>query len=114
MVITALSVIPMICYFVFYSFLFSGMKRRRDASAAMIIALVAFFAYLLTNLIVLYASRIREYYADQGSAELTGKPYTLASTLYKIVSSTRIDKDSLKSIEGMKAFFATDPSRALH
>ncbi len=112
-VITALSVIPMICYFVFYSFLFSGMGQRRDASAAMVIALVAFFVYLLTNLTVLYASRIREYYADQGSAELTGKPYTLASALYKIVSSTRIDKDNLKSIEGMKAFFATDPSRAL-
>lgn len=93
--------------------MFSGTGQRRDASAAMIIALVAFFVYLLTNLTVLYASRIREYYADKGSAELTGKPYTLASALYKIVSSTRIDKDSLKSIEGMKAFFATDPSRAL-
>lgn len=113
-VITALSVMPMICYYVFYSFLFSGTgQRREDASAAMIIALVAFFVYLLTNLTVLYASRIREYYADKGSAELTGKPYNLASALYKIVSSTRIDKDSLKSIEGMKAFFATDPSRAL-
>jgi len=51
-VITALSVIPMICYFVFYSFLFSGTGQRRDASAALIIALVAFFAYLLTNLTV--------------------------------------------------------------
>lgn len=112
-VITALSVIPLICYFVFYSFLFSGMGRRRDASAAMAIALVALVVYLITNLTVLYASRIREYYADKGSAELTGKPYTLASALYKIVSSTRVDKERLKSIEGMKAFFATDPSRAL-
>jgi len=111
-VITTLSVIPMICYFVFYSFLFSSMGRRRDTSAAMAIALVAFVVYLITNLLVLYASRIREYYADRGSAELTGKPYTLASALYKIVCSTRIDKERLKSIEGMKAFFATDPSRA--
>lgn len=111
-VITTLSVVPMICYFVFYSFLFSSMGRRRDASAAMAIALVAFVVYLITNLLVLYASRIREYYADRGSAELTGKPYTLASALYKIVCSTRIDKERLKSIEGMKAFFATDPSRA--
>ncbi|MDI6860045.1 MAG: zinc metalloprotease HtpX [Methanocellales archaeon] len=111
-VITTLSVIPMICYFVFYSFLFSSMGRRRGASAAMAIALVAFVVYLITNLLVLYASRIREYYADRGSAELTGKPYTLASALYKIVCSTRIDKERLKSIEGMKAFFATDPSKA--
>ncbi|MDI6903789.1 MAG: zinc metalloprotease HtpX [Methanocellales archaeon] len=111
-VITTLSVVPMICYFVFYSFLFSSMGRRRGASAAMAIALVAFVVYLITNLLVLYASRIREYYADRGSAELTGKPYTLASALYKIVCSTRIDKEILKSIEGMKAFFATDPSKA--
>ncbi len=100
-VITALSVIHMVSYFVvsyfvFYSFLFSGMGRRRDASASMAIALVAFVVYLITNLTVLYASRIREYYADKGSAELTGKPYTLASTLYKIVSSTRVDKEKLE------------------
>jgi len=108
-VITMLSVVPLICYLIFWSFLWG--RGRRDEG--IIIALIAFFLYMLTNLIVLYVSRIREYYADYGSAELTGKPYALASALYRItLDSTRIDTRELKKVEGAKAFLATDPSTA--
>lgn len=110
-VITMLSVIPMICYFMFWSFLFSGRGRRSGGTVA--IAFAAFFVYLITNLLVLYASRIREYYADQGGTELTNEPHMLASALYRIsCGSATIDKRTLKQVEGMKAFFASDPSRA--
>jgi heat shock protein HtpX len=73
-VITALSVIPMICYFIYFSFfwsgIFGGMGRSRDGALPMMaIALIAFVVYFISNLIVLYVSRIREYYADAGSAE---------------------------------------------
>lgn len=113
-VITALSAIPMICYLVFYSMFWSSMFRRdRNSGATIAIALVAFAVYLVSNLIVLYVSRIREYYADQGSSEITGEPHLLASALYKMVmGSVRVDRKELKRVEGMKAFFATDPSRA--
>ena len=80
-VITMLSVIPLICYFTFWTFLF-GRGRQGTGS---LIAIVAFALYLVTNLIVLYVSRIREYYADQGGAELTGKSHALASALYRIL-----------------------------
>ena len=108
-VVTMLSVIPLICYFTFWSFLW-GRGRRGEGA---IIAMVAFFLYFITNLIVLYVSRIREYYADYGGAMLTGKPYTLASALYRItLDTTKINPRKLKEAEGMKAFFATDPSTA--
>jgi heat shock protein HtpX len=63
----------------------------------------------------MYGSRIREYYADQGSAELGNQPHYLATALYKLtVSTARIPKHALKQTEGMKAFFINDPSRALY
>lgn len=108
-VITMLSVIPLICYLTFWTFLWG---RGRQGEAA-IIAIVAFVLYLVTNLIVLYVSRIREYYADYGGAELTGRPQALASALYRITLDTaRVDDRELKKVAGIKAFLATDPTRA--
>ncbi len=112
--ITLLSVIPMIMYRLAWHFMFYGGRRddRNGGNAAMI-GMLAFLFYFITNLLVLYASRIREYYADKGSVELGNHPATLASALYKLVyGSARMDKESLREVEGFKAFFANDPSRA--
>lgn len=114
--ITLLSVIPIILYRIAWQFLFFGGQRRddRNQSNAMLVGLVAFLFYFLTNLLVLYASRIREYFADKGSIELGNQPSRLASALYKLVyGSARLPKEAIKDVEGMKAFFANDPSRAL-
>ncbi|TBR18133.1 peptidase, partial [bacterium] len=112
--ITLLSVIPMIMYRIALSFLFSGRRREDRGGNAMLIGLAAFLFYFVTNLLVLYASRIREYFADQGSVLLGNKPSSLASSLYKLAyGAARMDKEDLKEVEGLKAFFATDPSRAL-
>jgi len=63
--------------------------------------------------LVLYASRIREYFADRGSIELGTRPAVLASSLYKLVyGSARMTPEALKETEGLKAFFANDPSQA--
>lgn len=115
--ITILSVIPMILYRIAWHFMFFGGMRRRDRGTAntMLVGLVAFIFYFMTNLLVLYASRIREYFADRGSVLLGNQPAWLASGLYKLVyGSARMDKDSLKETEGLKAFFVNDPSRALN
>jgi len=110
--ITMLSVIPILCYFVYVTFFWSSFGRRRSGGT-MAIAFTAFLTYLLTNMLVLYASRVREYYADQRSVELTNDAPALASALYRIsVEDARVDRRILKHVEGMKAFFASDPSRA--
>lgn len=112
--ITLLSVIPMILYRIAWQFLFYGGRRNRNQSNAALVGLVAFIFYFVTNLLVLYASRIREYFADKGSMELGNEPSWLASALYKLVyGSARMPKEALKDVEGLKAFFVNDPSRAL-
>jgi heat shock protein HtpX len=109
-VITMISVIPMICWHIAWSFMFSG---GRDRGNQVIIGIVAIVVYFISNLLVLYVSRIREYYADEGAVNLGNSPHHLASALYKLVyGSARFPKDALKQVEGMKAFFASDPSRA--
>jgi heat shock protein HtpX len=115
-VITMLSVIPMICYMIYVSFLWGGMGRRdRDSGGAIAIGILALVVYFITSLLVMYGSRIREYYADQGSAELGNQPHHLATALYKLtVSTAKTPKNMLKQTEGMKAFFINDPSRAMY
>jgi heat shock protein HtpX len=109
-IITMMSVIPMICWHIAWSFMFSG---GRDRGNQVLIGIAAMVVYFISNLLVLYVSRIREYYADEGAVKLGNAPHHLASALYKLVyGSARFPKDSLKQVEGMKAFFASDPSRA--
>ena len=113
--ITILSVIPMILYRIAWQFLFFGRRRDERSGNTMLIGLAAFIFYFITNLLVLYASRIREYFADKGSISLGNSPHTLASSLYKLVyGSARMDKESIKETEGLKAFFVNDPSRAIN
>ena len=113
--ITLLSVIPMIMYRIAWQFLFYGRRRNERGGNTALVGLAAFIFYFITNLLVLYASRIREYFADRGSVLLGNQPSTLASSLYKLVyGSARMDKESLKEVEGLKAFFVNDPSQALN
>jgi len=114
--IMLLSVIPMIMYRIAWQFLFYGRRRNeRQQGSALLIGLVAFLFYFITNLLVLYASRIREYFADRGSLLLGNSAHSLASSLYKLVyGSARVDKTLLKEAEGLKAFFLNDPSQALN
>ena len=112
--ITLLSVIPLIMYRIAFHLLFFGGRRgRRDSGQTMVIGLAAFAFYLLSNLLVLYASRIREYFADRGSVVLGNHPRYLASALYKLVyGNARIERQDMRQFEGMKAFFVNDPGRA--
>jgi len=109
--ITVLSVIPIVIYRLAWSFLFYGRRRERGGSTALL-GLLALVFYFITNLLVLYASRIREYFADRGSVQLGNPPSKLASSLYKLAyGSARMDEESLQQVEGLKAFFVNDPSR---
>jgi len=115
-IITLLSAIPLILYWLAWSMMWGGASgnRRQGGGYAALIGFGAFILYFITNLLVLYGSRIREYYADLGSVNLGNMPHNLASALYKLVyGNARFkDKEELKQIEGVKAFFVNDPSRS--
>lgn len=119
-VITLLSAIPMVLYWVAITTMYGGFsgannRRKGNANYALLIGIGAFLLYFITNLLVLYGSRIREYYADKGSVELGNRPNQLATALYKLVSSSAYvkDKNEIKKVEGAKAFLVTDPSQSM-
>lgn len=113
--ITLLSVIPIVLYRIAMHTLYFRDRRREGSGNTALIGMAAMVFYFITNLLVLYASRIREYFADRGAVELGSAPNSLATALYKLVyGSARTDKESLREVEGLKAFFVNDPSCALN
>jgi heat shock protein HtpX len=120
-IITLLSAVPMILYWVAVMTLYGGFssgnsRQKSSGNYAALIGIGALVFYFITNLLVLYGSRIREYYADKGSVELGNQPNQLATALYKLANSsahTR-DKKELKKVEGAKAFFVSDPMASIN
>ena len=114
--LTVLSVIPLILYWLSWSLIWGGAYGRRRGSSgyAALIGLASFGLYLATNLLVLYASRIREYYADEGSVSLGNPPHQLDSALYRLVygaarqQRTRGGNDELRRVQAVRAFFLSD------
>ena len=88
--------------------------RRQGGNYAVLIGLGAFLLYFITNLLVLYGSRIREYYADLGSVQLGNMPHHLATALYKLTYGNACfrGREELKRVEGVRAFFLNDPTQA--
>jgi heat shock protein HtpX len=115
-VMTVLSALPLIAYFIAQIALqagaFSGGRRNNkdnSGAALIIIGIIAFAIYIITFLIVMRLSRLREHYADAYSAYVTGAPRELESALAKITYGLSI---SPKGPEGVRAFYIEDPAAA--
>ena len=113
MIVTAaVSVIPMICYYIALSFMFSGDSRN---GGGIIIGLLGFVFYLIGQLLVLFISRIREYYADEASVEFGNRPAALVSALYKLsYGAARCSKETIDEVNTNRAFFVNDVNNAKH
>ncbi len=94
----------------FRSFLYGGMSRsrnNRDSGKLMIvILLVSAIAYFISLLFKFALSRRREYMADSGAAEMTRKPWALASALRKISPNHHVET---KSEEVQQMFIENTP-----
>ena len=115
-VMTVLSTLPLIAYIIAQVALragaFSGGRRNsKDNSGAVliIIGIISFAVYIVTFLIVMRLSRLREHYADAYSAYVTSQPRELESALAKITYGLSI---SPKPPEGARAFYIEDPALA--
>lgn len=95
----------------FRSFLYGGMGSRRnnkDSGKLMIVILaVSLIAYLISMLFKFSLSRKREYMADSGAAEMTRKPWALASALRKISANHHVEL--VKSEEVQQMFIENTP-----
>ena len=118
-IMTVVSAIPLLAYIVarmgFEAMRGSTRTRSKEGGQAILIlivsAIVSYAIYLVTQLLVLYLSRTREYYADAYSGAATGDPHQLASALTKIsygLSLARRDSEP----SGLRAFFIGDPVKA--
>jgi heat shock protein HtpX len=109
-VMTLISAIPVIAYWLAWSTIFSS---GDNDSYSWIVGLVALAAYIVGQLLVLFVSRVREYYADQESVAIGNDPHQLASALYKLTyESATASKEQVKEVQGFKAFFVNDISDA--
>ncbi|MCL2476141.1 zinc metalloprotease HtpX [Candidatus Bathycorpusculum sp.] len=119
-VMTVLSALPLITYYIAQITLFAGVlsggSRRRsnnkDNSGAilLVIGVVSYIVYIITFLIVMRLSRLREHYADAFAAYLTGSPRNMQSALSKITYGLSIAPP--KSPESARAFYIEDPDMA--
>ena len=109
-VTTVVSVIPMICYYIALSFMFSG---NRDNGGTVIIGILGYVFYLIGQLLVLFISRTREYYADEASVEFGNRPAALVSALYKLsYGAAKANKETIADLNTNRAFFVNDINNA--
>ncbi|MFS8969024.1 M48 family metalloprotease [Synechococcus sp. 'PEA 65AY6A-5F PE A'] len=82
-VMTLASTLVQILYLL-YVYLRDTRRDRRGGKNIGSLALVAYFFYVAGSYLVLYLSRVREYFADHFAAEITGNPNALSRALVKI------------------------------
>ena len=104
-VMTIVSVIPTIAYFIAISTMFN--RSRNQGGGAVLIGIGAFVVYFITNLLILYFSRLREYYADNFAGHQV-RPTLLASGLAKITYGLSLQKQEVTN-STLRSFYAVDP-----
>ena len=116
-VMTVASTLIQICYLIYN---FARRMSRRGSSkskdAFQTAALVAYVFYLVGSYLLLYLSRVREYFADRFAAETTGNPNALSRALvkiaYGIVEETSNAKEPSRLLEGTRALGIYDAKAA--
>jgi Zn-dependent protease with chaperone function len=91
LVMTAAQVVPLVLYAIYEVCMESAKEKKpsksngKDSNGGIaLIGLIAYVFYLICQLIILWLSRTREYYADEFSCRETKNPWSLASALVTI------------------------------
>jgi len=108
LVMTIVSVIPLLAFMLARSILWGG-RRDRDAGAIIAVAVLGYVVYIVSQLLILKLSRQREYYADSYSAVATKDPHSLASALAKITFGLSLSREKPGAA---RAFYIGDPVKA--
>jgi len=98
------------------SSLYGGNRRSNDNNKGngmlliLVIMIISFIAYFLSIFFKLALSRKREYMADAGAAEMTRKPWALASALRKISGNSNIESITNQDVKELFIDNTPDPN----
>lgn len=109
LLMTVVQFVPVVTYYI-YKVVFRTMENKSKRSRSkdnykseaitLLIGIIAYVIYIVSEYIVLWFSRVREYYADQFAGEVIGNPNHLASALvqigYGLKGQSQDDKESGK------------------
>ena len=99
-VMTVAQLIPIVFYAIYQACLDSTSSGDDDdAKYNGIIAAIAFVLYIISQYIVLWLSRTREYYADSFSIDMTKNPNALAEALVKIGFGLTTTKEETEVVD---------------
>jgi heat shock protein HtpX len=108
-IMTVASAVPLVAYVLARSLFWTRGGRKKDAASIIAVAALSYVVYFVSQLLVLYLSRSREYFADTYSAYLTKEPRNLRSALTKIAYGLSL---SQKESSGLRAFYIGDPQES--
>ncbi len=103
---TAAQLVPLILYFIYQVLIDSDNNRssssnNNSSGYGELIGIIAYVLYIISQYVILWLSRTREYYADQFSYEETKNPNALAQALVKIGFGLTVNSDSKEEeVEG--------------
>ena len=81
---TVVQLVPLLLYYLYRSMISGRSSNNKSAGAQMAVAAGAYILYIISEYIVLWFSRTREYHADRFAGDVTHNPSNLASALVKI------------------------------
>ncbi|MDG6219879.1 MAG: zinc metalloprotease HtpX [Candidatus Thermoplasmatota archaeon] len=114
-IMTVASVIPLVCFvgaraLLWGSIMSGGSRRNNNGGAIILLGILLMAIYVVSQLLVLRLSRMREFYADAYSAQSTRNPHALASALAKITYGLSMAKKDNPS--AVRSFYIGDPESA--
>jgi Zn-dependent protease with chaperone function len=116
-VMTLAALVPVLLYWIYRAL--GGGDRERKSRAPVQVVLTVYLMYVVSEYVILFLSRAREYYADRFSGASTRQPNALANALVKIaygLAAATPDEAHAKASSGLRAVTALgifDPRAAL-
>jgi len=116
-VMTVAGVVPLVLYMIWRLSASANRDRNRKGGGFLaMVGLVSWLAYVMSQYIVLFLSRVREYYADQFSGQVTGDPDKLSTALVKVAYGMAAAPQGAKRDDtrmvAARAFGVFDPKSA--
>ena len=112
LLMTVANMVPLILYYIYRRLI-----ESKSEGKGIYVAIGAYILYIISQYVVLWFSRTREYHADRFSGEMTGNPSLIASALVKIAyglagGDEKDEEDRSSELEAISAMGIFDSGAA--